>query len=76
MLVGAKASHLLKGQVNGGESSYHIVLYQNHARLKSVIKLLLLLCTDDILIATRSNIATVPGVDCKAASKVMASVGG
>ena len=55
MLVGAKASHLLKGQENGGESSYHIVLYQNHAL---VIKLLVLLCTDDILIATRSNIAT------------------
>ena len=32
----------------------HIVLYQNHARLKLMTKLLVLLCTDDIL----SNIAT------------------
>ena len=34
-----------------------------------------MLCTDDLLTATSSNVATIPGVDCQAASKVMASVG-
>ena len=70
MLVGAKASHLLKGQENGGESSYHIVLYHNHARLKLVIKLLVLLCTGDILIPPGVTLLQLPAVDCKAASKV------
>ena len=53
------------------------MLYHSHARLKLLIKFLLnfMLCTDDLLTATSSNVATIRGVDCKAASKVMDSVG-